>query len=231
MQNEILWFILLFFNFLMIITMYKLLGKLGLLIYIPIATIITNIQVVITLNLFLMPITLGNITYASTFLITDILSEYHSKHDAQIAILIGFLSMIISTILMFIVTFMTPDKNGIIMFESVKNIFSIQPRIIFASITTYLISQNVDISLFKFFKNKFPSRKFLWIRNNGSTLLSQILDNILFNLIAFIGVFDIKTIIQIMISTYILKLIVSLLDTPFIYIAGKIKPNKLLSDI
>lgn len=132
--------------------------------------------------------------------------------------------MIISTILMFIVTFMIPDENGTEIFNSIKNIFSIQPRIIIASIITYLISQNVDISLFKFFKNKLPSRKFLWVRNNGSTLISQILDNVLFNTLAFAGIFSIETIIQIIISTYILKIIVSILDTPFIYLAGKLKP-------
>lgn len=134
--------------------------------------------------------------------------------------------MIIGTILMLIVTFMTPDENGVEIFQSIKNIFSIQPRIIFASVTTYLISQNIDISLFKFFKNKLPSRKFLWLRNNGSTLLSQILDNILFNTLAFAGIFPVSVIIEIIFSTYILKMIVSLLDTPFIYLAGKLKPSK-----
>ncbi len=226
MQNEILWFILLFFNFFMICAMYKFFGKLGLFVYIPIAAIITNIQVVVTLELFSMAVTLGNITYASTFLITDILSEYHSKKDARTAVIIGFISMIIGTILMLIVTFMTPDENGVEIFQSIKNIFSIQPRIIFASVTTYLISQNIDISLFKFFKNKLPSRKFLWLRNNGSTLLSQILDNILFNTLAFAGIFPVSVIIEIIFSTYILKMIVSLLDTPFIYLAGKLKPSK-----
>lgn len=228
MQNEILWFTLLFVNFFMICLMYKLFGKIGLFIYIPIATIVTNIQVLVTLEIFSMVVTLGNITYASTFLITDILSEYHSNKDARMAVIIGFSSMIISTILMFIVTLMIPNENGTELFNNIKNIFSIQPRIIIASILTYLISQNVDITLFEFFKNKFPSRKFLWIRNNGSTLISQILDNILFNSLAFLGIFSIETIIQIIISTYVLKMIVSILDTPFIYIAGKLKPSKTL---
>lgn len=227
MQNEILWFILLFINFFMICLMYKLFGKIGLFIYIPIATVVTNIQVLVTLEIFSMVVTLGNITYASTFLITDILSEYHSNKDARLAVIIGFSSMIISTILMFIVTLMTPIESGVDLFNSVKNIFSIQPRIIVASIVTYLISQNVDITLFEFFKKKLPSRKFLWVRNNGSTLISQILDNILFNTLAFLGIFSIDTIIQIIISTYVLKFIVSILDTPFIYIAGKLKPSDL----
>lgn len=231
MQNEILWFILLFVNFFLICGVYKLFGKLGLFIYIPIASIITNIQVVVTLDLFSMSVTLGNITYASTFLITDILSEYYSKKDARVAVIIGFCSIIIGTLLMYIVTFMIPDEAGAQMFENIKSIFSIQPRIVFASITTYLISQNVDISLFKFFKDKFPSRKYLWLRNNGSTMLSQILDNVLFNFMAFLGVFPISLIIEIVISTYVLKFIVSLLDTPFIYFAGKIKNSKPLIDV
>ena len=227
MQNEILWFLLLFINFFMICLMYKLFGKTGLYVYTAIAAIVTNIQVVITLNLFSLSVTLGNITYASTFLITDILSEYHSKKDASNAVIIGFCSMIISTILMYIVTLMIPDENGLVAFQSVKTIFSIQPRIIFASVVTYLISQNIDITIFKFFKNILPDRKFLWVRNNGSTLISQLIDNVLFNTLAFLGIFPLNLIITIIFSTYVLKVIVSFLDTPFIYFASKIKPREI----
>ncbi len=227
MQNEILWFSLLMTNFVLILLMYKLFGKLGLFIYIPIAAILTNIQVLVTLDLFAMTVTLGNITYASTFLITDILSEYHSEKDALTAVLIGFCSMIIATILMLIVIYMKPDQNGTEMFENIKTIFSVQPRLIIASVTSYLISQNFDVMLFNLFKKKLPDRKFLWLRNNGSTLISQILDNVLFNFMAFLGVFPINTILGIVLSTYVLKVIVSLLDTPFIYIAKNIKPLKL----
>ena len=226
MQNEILWFLLLFSNFSMICLMYKLYGKTGLFVYTAISTIITNIQVVVILNLFSMSVTLGNITYASNFLITDILSEYHSKKDAKKAVMIGFSSMIIGTILMFIVTLMVPNEDGLVAFESIKNIFSIQPRIILASVTTYLISQSVDISIFKFLKTLLPSRKYLWVRNNGSTLISQLIDNILFNFLAFLGVFPISLIITIVFSTYVLKVIISLLDTPFVYLISKIKPRE-----
>ncbi len=227
MQNEILWFTLLMTNFALILLMYKLFGKLGLFIYIPIASILTNIQVLVTLDLFAMTVTLGNITYASTFLITDILSEYHSEKDALIGVLIGFCSMIISTILMLIVIYMKPDQNGTEMFENIKTIFSVQPRLIIASVTSYLISQNFDVILFNFFKKKLPDRKFLWLRNNGSTLISQILDNVLFNFMAFLGIFSINTILGIVLSTYVLKVMVALLDTPFIYLAKNVKPLKL----
>lgn len=228
MQNEILWFALLITNFVLIILMYKLFGKIGLFIYIPIAAIITNVQVLVTLELFSMTVTLGNITYASTFLITDILSEYHSEKDARIAVLIGFCSMVIGTLLMFIVIYMIPDENGKEIFQNIKNIFSIQPRIILSSIIAYLTSQNVDVILFNLFKKKLPDRKFLWIRNNGSTLISQILDNVMFNFMAFLGILPLNAILGIIFSTYVLKIIVSLLDTPFIYLAKNIKPIKSL---
>lgn len=227
MQNEILWFILLFLNFFTICIIYKFLGKTGLFVYTVIATILTNIQVTVTLELFSMTVTLGNITYACSFLVTDILSEYHSKKDAKKAVVIGFISMIIGTAFMFIVTLMTPDETGVKNFESIKNIFSIQPRIIIASLISYLISQNIDINLFRFFKNKFPSRGFLWLRNTGSTLISQAIDNITFNFLAFLFVFPTKTILIIIISTYVLKTIISVLDTPFIYLVGKIKPKEI----
>ena len=105
--NEIIWLLLLLSNFIFIILSYKFFGKLGLFIFVAISVIITNIQVVVTLNLFGMIVTLGNITYASTFLVTDILSEYHDKKDAKLAVLIGLFSMVTSTFIMFLVTFFT----------------------------------------------------------------------------------------------------------------------------
>ncbi len=225
MPNELLWFVLLFLNFFTVCSVYRFLGKTGLLAYTVMATILTNIQVVVTLDLFSMTVTLGNITYACNFLVTDVLSEYHSKEDARTAVVVGFISMVATTVIMFIITLMTPNETGIESFESIKNIFSIQPRIVIASMLSYLISQNIDISLFKFFKTKLPSRRFLWLRNTGSTLISQAIDNITFNSLAFAFIFPASTIITIIISTYVLKTIISVLDTPFVYLVGKIKPK------
>ncbi len=79
LSNESLWFLLLFVNFTAILIAYRFFGKLGLYIWIPIATILANIQVLKMVDLLSIGVTLGNITYASSFLVTDILSENYGK--------------------------------------------------------------------------------------------------------------------------------------------------------
>ncbi len=100
MQNELLWLVMLLANFLLIIAAFKLFGKWGLIMWIPISVIVANIQVVQTIELFGLVATLGNIVYASSFLVTDILSENYGKEDAKKAVWIGFFSLIAMTLLM-----------------------------------------------------------------------------------------------------------------------------------
>ena len=83
MQNEILWLAMLLANFFLIILAYKLFGKWGLIMWIPISVIVANIQVIQTIQLFGFVATLGNIVYASSFLVTDILSENYGKKEAK----------------------------------------------------------------------------------------------------------------------------------------------------
>jgi hypothetical protein len=96
-------------------------------------------------------------------------------------------------------------------------IFSLMPRIAIASLIAYLISQYHDIWAFHFWKEKTGGRH-LWLRNNLSTLISQLLDSLIFTLMAFAGTLPFTELIQIIITTYLLKLVVALIDTPFIYL-------------
>ncbi len=88
--NEFLWLVLLLINFSAILLAYRFFGKTGLYVWIPIATILANIQVLKMVDLLTIGVTLGNITYASSFLVTDILSENYGKRSAKRAVFIGF---------------------------------------------------------------------------------------------------------------------------------------------
>jgi uncharacterized integral membrane protein (TIGR00697 family) len=63
----------------------------------------------------------------------------------------------------------------------------------------------------------------LWLRNNGSTLVSQLINTVIFTLIGFAGFYDTKTLLSIMLSSYVIYICTSLLDTPVVYIARKLK--------
>lgn len=232
MKNELIWFMMMFINFMCISYAYKKFGKIGLYIWVPISTILANVQVVMLVKLFGMDTTLGNILYAGGFLVTDILSENYGKEAAKTAVKIGFFSLISMTAIMQIAILFTPldVPEGVELFNGVKSIFSLMPRLAFASLSAYLISQFHDVWLYEAIRNKFPSTKFLWLRNNGSTLISQLIDNFVFTLIAFYGVYPKEVLVQIFISTYIIKVIVAICDTPFIYLAEYLFRNKLISE-
>ncbi len=225
-MNEIYWGLMLLVNFLLIILAYKIFGKRGLLIWIPIATIVANIQVVQTIELFGLTATLGNIVYASSFLVTDILSELYGKKEANRAVWIGFFSVITMTILMNLALLFQPlegDDFSKLTYESLDTIFSLMPRIVIASLLAYIISQRHDVWAYHFWKNKFPGVKKIWLRNNLSTMVSQLLDSIIFTGIAFYGKYELAVLGEIFLTTYLLKWVVAVADTPFIYWAIKIK--------
>jgi uncharacterized integral membrane protein (TIGR00697 family) len=109
--------------------------------------------------------------------------------------------------------------------DSLVTLFNPAVRIVLGSLIAYLVAQFLDIKLFNLIKKKLPSDKFMWVRNNVSTILSQSVDTIIFVTIAFLFVYNTPILIQIYISTFVFKVIIALIDTPFLYIAKKIKPN------
>jgi queuosine precursor transporter len=222
MINELLWFGILFLTFGFVLLAYKLFGKIGLFAWVSLVVIIANIQVLKTIEIFGLVTAMGTVLYSSLYLVTDILNEKHGKKDARLSVFIGFFILLTMTIIMQITLYFIPHESDILS-HHISAIFSLMPRIAFASLTAYLISQLYDVWLFDLIKRKMKGKR-LWFRNNISTISSQLIDNIIFTTIAFLGVFEFNIIIQIFIVSMIMKVIVAVLDTPFIYIARKIKP-------
>jgi uncharacterized integral membrane protein (TIGR00697 family) len=218
LPNELLWLILLFVNFLFILAAYRLFGRIGLFVWVAIATILANIQVLKMVDLLSVGVTLGNITYASSFLVTDILSENYGRKEAKKAVYIGFFSLITTVVIMNVAIAFTPNTFDFIQ-ESLENIFTILPRIALASLIAYGVSQLHDVWAYSYWKKKFPGSGLLWLRNNFSTMISQLIDSLLFTFIAFWGLLSTNEFLQILVSTYVLKWLVAAVDTPFLYIA------------
>lgn len=222
MINELLWFGILFLTFGLVLLAYKLFGKYGLYAWVSLVVIVANIQVLKTIEIFGLVTAMGTVLYSSLYLVTDILNEKHSKKDARLSVFIGFFILLAMTIIMQITLHFISHESDILS-PHLSAIFSLMPRIAFASLTAYLISQLYDVWLFALIKEKMKGKR-LWFRNNISTISSQFIDNIIFTSLAFIGIFEFSIIIQIFIVSIIMKIIVAALDTPFIYLAKKIKP-------
>jgi uncharacterized integral membrane protein (TIGR00697 family) len=170
-------------------------------------------------NLFGLETSLGTILYGSTFLATDILNFKYGLNESRKTIIYGFLSMIIMTIFMILCLLYEPSINDFAQ-GSLTTIFSFNIRITIASLIGFGVSQFMDTLIFHKLQKKYNK---LWLSNNVSTMFCQIVDTIIFTLITYLGTMNINTIIEIMFSMYIFKFFVSLLDTPFMYIASKIK--------
>lgn len=230
MINEILLIGSLIFIFGTVLLAYRFFGKTGLFCISAIATVLANIEVVILVNAFGMEQTLGNVLFASTFLVTDILSECEGKKEANKAVWLGVLSSIFFLVLSQSWIYYIPSENDFV-HSSVKEVFANTPRMIIASLAVYAISQLFDVWLYHkwwaFTEKRFgDKRRFLWLRNNGSTLVSQLLNTLLFTLFAFWGTYDIKTLVSIFLSSYVIYVVTSLLDTPVLYLARKIHEKK-----
>ena len=226
MQNEILWIALLLSNFFIIIALYRIMGKTGLFVWIPISVMIANMQVLKTVEIFGITATLGNIVYATSFLVTDILSENYGEEEARRAVWVGFFAIIVMTLFMNIALWFVPAASDFAQ-EPLSAIFSVMPRIAAASLAAYLISQRHDVWSYSFWRNRFPEDRHIWIRNNLSTMVSQLIDSLVFVLIAFWGIFEVAVLIEILITTYLFKWLVAAADTPFIYWAKRIRERRL----
>ena len=229
MNNEILWLLVFFIDFGALLLIYKFLGKIGLFAWVAMATVIANIQVIKVIQLCGITATLGNVLYASIFLATDILSENYSKKDAALAATIGFISMLALPILMTFSLLFTPGEGDFSQ-EALKTLFGVVPRVVAGSAVAYIVSQFHDVWAYHFIKNKLPSTKMLWLRNNGSTLISQLLDSLIFSTIAFYGLYPTRVFLEIVLTTYLLKAVCAVLDTPFIYLAKWMHSRKMIRE-
>lgn len=230
-MNELLLIGSLLIIFSSILLFYYLFGNSGLHAFTCIATITANIEVLIIVDAFGMEQTLGNILFASTFLVTDILSELSGKKAAQKSVNLGILTSLLFILISQSWMIYQPNANDWAQ-PSIKAIFSNTPRLMFASFIVYAICQRFDVWAYHRWWNMTTrlcgdSQKFLWLRNNGSTFISQLLNTVLYTFGAFWGMYELPVLINIALSSYIIFVITSLADTPFIYLARKITPRTL----
>ena len=228
-MNELLLIISLPLIFGSVLAAYKFFGKTGLFAWTVFATITANLEVLLLVDAFGIEQTLGNVLFASTFLVTDILSEKYGKKDAQVAVDLGVATSVGFIVLSRLWLCYTPAVNDWAM-PSFQTIFTNTPRVMLASVLVFAIVQRFDVWLYHkwwdYSKRKFgDSKRFLWLRNNGSTMVSQLLNTVLYTFGAFGGLYELPTLISICISSYAVFFVTSLADTPFVYWARTMKPK------
>lgn len=225
MTNEILLLTSVVLLYGAVLLWFRLFGAGGMMAFTAFATIAANIEVMLLVDAFGMEMTLGNVLFATTFLVTDILSETAGKRAAQQAVHAG-----IMTNLLFILVsqswLLYQPAGSDWAAPAMREIFSNTPRMMLASLAVYAIAQLFDVWLYHKWwalteRLTGDRRGFLWLRNNGSTLISQLINAFLFTLFAFYGTYDWQTLLSITLSSYVIFIFTSLLDTPAVYLARR----------
>lgn len=225
-MNELLLILSLLISFGSTVLFLKLFGKSGLFAWIGICAVFANVEVLILVHAFGMDQTLGNTLFASSFLATDILSELYGKKDANKGVLVGIITTILFILLSTMwINYIPAEGDWAIPF--VKQLFANTPRVLIASLIAYAVSEAFDVWLYHKWWNLTEKRfgnkdKYLWFRNNFSTLFSQLVNIVIFNFGAFLGIYSLPQLFSITLACYVIYIVTSLLDTPFIYLAKKI---------
>ena len=152
--------------------------------------VLTNIIGVKLFEIYSITLTTGIITYPLTFLITDIVCEVFGKKKASLMVLLGFFASILSLIFINLAVILPGSKvwvNNSLGYNSIEDmqnayesVFTLPGFLITASMLAYLVAQLIDVSIFHYLK-KLTSGKKLWLRNNISTIFSQLVDTIIVN--------------------------------------------------
>lgn len=224
MCNEVLWIGFALMDLSVALLMYRFFDKAGIFGMIVFNLVLCNIQVLKTVELFGFTVTLGNILYAGVFLATDMLGEFYGEKEARKGVILGFVAMLLCMVYMQIALHFSPAPSDFVQ-PHLEGIFGLMPRLALASTAAYLCSQFHDVWAYAFWR-KFSKGRFLWLRNNASTLVSQLIDSSIFCIVAFWGVYSTPILLEILFTTYIFKGIVALLDTPFMYMARSVHRKK-----
>ena len=163
-------------------------------------------------------LSVGILPYPVTFLITDIISEIYGREKANRVVASGFIASVFIMVIVSIADFAPATQWSPVDDTTFHNVFGLFGPAIIASLTAYVTAQFIDIRIFHFWKN-LTRGKHLWLRNNGSTIFSQLVDTsaVLLLLCSF-GVIDWIRFLPLLTNGFLFKVVVALIDTPFFYL-------------
>ena len=179
---------------------------------------------------YTMSVPAGVVAYPFTFLATDLISELFGRKRAQMLVWVGF-GMNVFMLLVMSINHWLPNSSGVSggldLFEGVYQ-FMLGNTI--ASMIAYLIAQSVDVRLYHFWK-RLTKGKHLWLRNNASTTVSQLVDSTAIITILYLAgnlgdaIDNVGAVIILILNSYLFKFFFALFDTPLMYLGVRLLKN------
>ncbi len=224
----LLWILTVFTDLGFAVLCYRLFGRTGLYGVVIFSLLLANIMGPKLTVIAGLQTSMGVILYSSIFFATDLLSEKYGRKEAQRAVLLGFyvsVALVVMTqISMLFLPSSMPQTSAFAqsVHAAMVTLFDYTPRFVFGSLLAYLISQSFDVWVFHRIRDATNGRH-LWLRNTGSTLLSQVIDTLIYGLVVWWGLVDLVTALQLAGAKYVFKFAIAVIDTPFIYLACRWK--------
>ena len=178
--------------------------------------LIANKFVTVDLGFKIFVVSAGILPYPLTFLVTDLISELYGQRKANIVVFSGFVASMFVLLFLWLGGQFNAIPDSIVNDNTYNKVFQNAWRIIAASMIAYLFAQFIDVKIFHFWK-RLTNGKHLWLRNNGSTIASQLVDTTLVVMILFVGVWEPSNIISAIIDGWLFKMLMAAIDTPIIY--------------
>ena len=223
-QQTMLWLFTLCVDLSSAILLFRLFGKHGLYASIILSLLLANLQGPKLTEVMGMQTSVGVILYSGIYFATDLLSERYGKREANRAVMLGFAVSLLIIVMISLSLKFAPSTNiktavfANNIHEAMTTLFNFTPRFVLGSLLAYLLSQTFDVWIFHVIKTKTQGRH-LWLRNNLSTMLSQLIDTSIYGLVVWWGIVDFTTAMQLAMAKYVFKVLIALIDTPFIYLA------------
>ena len=178
--------------------------------------LIANKFVTVDLGFKVFIVSAGILPYPLTFLVTDLISELYGQKKANLVVFSGFIASLFVLLFLWLGGQFNAIPSSIVDAVTYNSVFRNAWRLIAASMVAYLIAQFIDVRIFHFWK-KLTNGKHLWLRNNGSTIASQLVDTSLVICILFVGVWKPDQIISAIFDGWMFKMLMAFIDTPIIY--------------
>jgi len=178
--------------------------------------LIANKFVTVDLGFKVFIVSAGILPYPLTFLVTDLISELYGQRKANLVVFSGFIASMFVLLFLWLGGQFNAIPSSIVGDDIYNMVFQNAWRIIAASMVAYLFAQFIDVKIFHFWK-KLTNGKHLWLRNNGSTVASQLVDTTLVICILFVGVWESDQIFSAIVDGWLFKMLMAFIDTPIIY--------------
>jgi uncharacterized integral membrane protein (TIGR00697 family) len=216
-NQELLWILTVIADLGFAILCYRLFGRTGLYGVVIFSLLLANIMGPKLTVVWGLQTSMGVILYSSIFFATDLLSEKYGQKEAQKAVLLGFFVSVVLVVM---------TQLSMLYLPSAMPQTSQYAQSVHEATVTLFDYTPFDVWVFHRIRSATNGR-YLWLRNTGSTLMSQAIDTLIYGLVVWWGLVDLVTALQLAGAKYIFKFVIAVVDTPFIYLAcrWKVRPE------